>query len=123
MYRTAANIAVLAFTVLATPAKDTDWDFLLYNYTADVIEKIEIAPAGSGNWTPNRGELESGSGGKVAVGQKTTVLFDKAANVCRFDIRATFDDRTTAVWSGINLCDNAQVVVFLRGGQATFYAI
>jgi len=117
-----ALIASVAALVTAAPAMADDWDFMFTNGTGKLITKIEVAPAGSGNWSDNKVDAELNKDGKVKAGAKTTVHFEKAANACKFDIRGTFEDKTTAVWSNINLCDNSYVTVSMTGDKPSFKA-
>ncbi|WP_010545080.1 hypothetical protein [Sphingomonas elodea] len=117
-----ALIASAAILAAAGPALAEDWDFMLTNHTGKLIEKIEVAPTGSGNWAANKFDPELNKDGKVKPGGKTTVHFDKAASACKFDVRATFEDKTNAVWPNINLCDNSYVTVAFTGEKPTFKA-
>lgn len=116
-----ALIATAAILGMAAPAFADDWDFLLINSTGKPIEKIEVAPAGSGNWAANKFDPELNKDGKVKAGGKTTVHFDKGAQ-CKYDVRATFEDKSTAVWSGYNACDNSYLTIAFTGEKPTFKA-
>jgi hypothetical protein len=116
-----ALIASAAILAAATPALADDWDFMLLNATGKVIEKIEVAPTGTGSWAENKFDPEQKKDGKVKAGGKTTVHFDKGAQ-CKYDVRATFEDKSTAIWSGYNACDNSYITVSLAGDKATFKA-
>ncbi len=118
------KLAVIASAVLlgsAVPALADDWDFMLINNTGKLIEKIEVAPAGSGTWVANKFDPDLNKDGKVKVGAKTTVHFDKGAQ-CKYDVRATFEDKSTAVWSGYNACDNSYLTIAFTGDKPTFKA-
>ncbi len=117
-----AFIASAAALAVAVPALADDWDFMLTNATGKPIAKIEVAPAGSGNWVDNKVDAELNKDGKVKIGGKTTVHFTKAASACKFDVRVTFDDKATAVWPNINLCDNSYVTVAFTGDKPTYKA-
>jgi len=117
-----ALIASAAFLAAAGPALADEWDFMLTNATGKLITKIEVAPAGSGTWVDNKVDAELNKDGKVKPNGKTTVHFDKAASACKFDVRATFEDKTNAVWPNINLCDNSYVTVAFTGDKPTFKA-
>lgn len=115
-----AIIASAAILAAASPALAEDWDFLLTNNTGKQIEKIEVAPFGSGTWVENKVDTELKQTGKVKPGGKTTVHFDKPASVCKFDLRATFEDKSSAIWPTINLCDNSYVIIAFTGDKPTF---
>jgi len=107
--------------LLAAPAFADDWDFVLVNGTGKGIRTIELAPAGTATWQaskpdPDREQREqiTGAGGRMLVS------FDKGPG-CKYDIRATFADDTSATWAGIDVCDNAFVTVSVdAAGTATF---
>lgn len=111
-------IALAALTLAAAPALAEDWDFILTNEAGKPIKTIEIAVAGSGAWKPNVKD-EGAADRALAPKGRTTVHFDKPAGQCKFDIKATFADATSQVWTGANLCDNSYITVKLAGGQAT----
>jgi len=117
-----ALIASAAALAAAAPALADEWDFLLTNSTGKLITKIEVAPAGSGSWVENKVEAELNKDGKVKPGGKTTIHFEKAASACKFDVRGTFEDKTTAVWPNVNLCDNSYVTIAFTGEKPTFKA-
>ncbi|OAN64824.1 hypothetical protein [Sphingomonas sp. TDK1] len=117
-----AFIASAAAFTIATPALADEWDFMLVNSTGKVIEKIEVAPTGTTSWTENKVDPELKKDTKVKAGGKTTVHFEKAATACKFDVRATFEDKSTAVWSGYNACDNSYITVAFTGDKPTFKA-
>ncbi|KTF69836.1 hypothetical protein ACNFJ7_09955 [Sphingomonas sp. HT-1] len=117
-----ALITSAAILAAATPALADEWDFMLINSTGKAIDKIEVAPTGSTAWVENKFDAELNKNGKVKAGGKTTVHFDKAASACKFDVRGTFEDKTSAVWSNINLCDNSYVTLAFTGDKPTFKA-
>ncbi|WP_084583743.1 hypothetical protein [Sphingomonas azotifigens] len=116
-----AFVASAAILAVASPALADDWDFMLVNNTGKLIEKIEVAPAGSGSWTENKVDPELKKDTKVKPGGKTTVHFDKGAQ-CKYDVRATFEDKSTAVWSSYNACDNSYLTIAFTGDKPTFKA-
>ena len=106
--------------VFAAPALAEDWDFMLTNESGKEIKTLEVAPAGSATWQPNKVDAEVGKVLPVKAGDRTTVHFDKADKQCRFDIKAVFADDTNAVWSNINVCDNAYVTIRYKNGAPSF---
>ena len=119
MIRTAMTIA--AAMTFAAPALAEDWDFVLVNNTGKPIKAVEISPGGAGTWVANKVDPEMKREGATKAGGRMTVHFDKGAG-CKYDIKATFADDTNAVWSGINVCDNAYVTVNYANGTPTFKA-
>ncbi|PVX28980.1 hypothetical protein [Sphingomonas pokkalii] len=115
-----AIIASAAILAAASPALADDWDFLLTNNTGKPIEKIEVAPSDSGVWAENKVDTELNKTGKVKPGGKTTVHFEKSPSVCKFDLRATFEDKSSAIWSTINVCEYSYVIIAFTGGKPTY---
>lgn len=118
MIRTAMAIAAAA--TFAVPALAEDWDFVLANNTGKPIKGIDISAAGAGTWVANKVEPEAKKS-ETKAGGRMTVHFDKGSG-CKYDVKATFADETSAIWSGINVCDNAYVTLNYANGAPTFKA-
>jgi hypothetical protein len=115
-------MAIAAVLTLAAPAMAEDWDFILVNNTGKTIKTVEISPGGAGTWVANKIDTELTKEVKsVKPNGKMTVHFDKGSG-CKYDLKATFDDGSSAVWSAINVCDNAYVTVNYANGTPTFKA-
>ncbi len=116
------TVAAAAALIAVSPARADTWDFVLINSTAKEIKSIDLAPAGTDTWQPNKVDPELNVK-SFKAGARTTVHFDKDGKQCSFDIRATFADTTTAVWSAVNVCDNSFVTVKLdAAGKTSFTA-
>ena len=114
--------ALAACALVAAPALAEDWDFMLTNQSGKPIKLIELAPAGTTDWKPQTVDAEAKRETMVKANARTTIRFDKAASQCRYDLRATFEDGTTQVWSGANVCDNSYITLKLVDGKATIAA-
>ncbi len=108
--------------LVAAPAFAEDWDFVLTNGSGKPIKAIELAPAGSTDWKPQALDPETRRETVIKANARTTIRFDKAAAQCRYDLRATFEDGTSQVWTGANICDNSYITLKLTGGKATITA-
>lgn len=117
MIRTAMMLA--ATLTFAAPALAEDWDFMLTNSTGKTIKSIEISAAGAGSWAPNKFDPALRKEASVKTGGKTTVHFDKGSG-CKYDLKATFDDDTSAVWSAIDVCANSYVTLRYDAGKPSF---
>lgn len=107
---------------VASPAFAEDWDFVLTNNTGKPIKMVEIAPTGSTDWKPGLEEEGARRSPVIQPGAKTTVRFDRPSSQCRFDLRTTFADATTQVFSNANVCDNSYITVKLTGGRPSITA-
>lgn len=115
-------IALAAAVIAASPASAEDWDFMLTNGSGKPIKTIELAPSGTPDFKPQTVDPETRRETVIKAGAKTTIRFDKAANQCRYDLKATFEDGTSLVWPGANICDNSYVTLKLTNGKPTVTA-
>lgn len=114
--------AVIAASLAAAPALAEDWDFMLTNATGKTIKTVDLAPTGSDKWTPNKVDAELRKDPTIKAGTKTTIRFDKDQS-CKYDVKATFEDGTSAVWSGINVCNNSYLTLKMDStGKTSFSA-
>lgn len=108
--------------VAAAPAFADVWDFVLINDTGKEITLVEVAVTGSDKWQPNKVDPDIKAEKSIKAAGRTSIHFDKSSSECRFDIRATFADNSNAVWTNVNICDNAYVTVRYRNDTPTFAA-
>ena len=99
---------------LAAPVRAGDWDFVLVNLTGKTIKQVELSPSGSEAWS--KWKTEEDRSAEVKPGEDYTVHFSKDAKACRFDVRLTFSDDSTATAQGLNVCDNAFADFSLKNG-------
>lgn len=102
---------------LAAPAHAEDWDFVLINKTSQSIKQVELTPSGSDAWSKWR--TEEGISSEIKPGADYTVHFSKDAKACRFDVRVTFADDSTAVVPALNVCDFAFADFSFKNGTLT----
>jgi hypothetical protein len=113
-----AGVTAAAILGLASPAFADAWDFLMTNNTGKEIRLIEVSPAGAEKWQPNK--LEDDEKPKnIKVAARATIHFDKDAS-CKWDVKATFVDDSSAVWHNINMCDASAVTLRYANGTPTF---
>lgn len=117
------NLALFAAATLlsAAPALAEDWDFVLINSSGKPIKGVEVSAAGADKWVANKVDPEAKRDGSTKPGGRMTVHFDKGSG-CKYDLKATFEDGSTATWSGINVCDNAFVTIRYENGTPSFTA-
>jgi hypothetical protein len=114
-------LTATAAMLVATPAFADAWDFILTNSTGKEIKLIEVAPTGTTTWQKNIVE-EGMKATTTKPGARMTVHFDKGAP-CKYDIKATFADDTTMVWTGFNACDDSYVVVKVNAAGAPSFTV
>jgi len=104
-----------ALALIAAPAMAEDWDFVLTNDTGKTVTQVELSPAGKAKWAAQR--TEEGVSSEIKNGKDWTVHFNKAEGTCDYDVRLTFADKSTTVWTGLNVCDNAFAEFSYRNGN------
>jgi len=117
------GLAAVAALSIAAPAMADDWDFVLINNAGKAIKTVELAPAGTTTWQPNKVDPDfKKADATVKPGARMTVHFDKGAG-CKYDVKLNFADGSSGVWSAINVCDNSYVTVkYSTAGAPTFTA-
>lgn len=99
---------------LAAPAHAEDWDFVLVNKTGKTIKDVELAESGSESWF--KWKTAEGKASTIKPGVDFTVPFSKAPKSCQFDVKLIFDDDSTAVARGLNVCNYAFADFTLKDG-------
>ena len=112
-------IWAVAALVVATPALAEEWDFVLVNNTGKEIKQVEVAPTGTTNWQKNRVDADR-TVNALTPGKRGTIHFDKDANQCQFDVKATFADSSSLIWANVNVCDNSFLNLRIKDGAPTF---
>ena len=107
-------VAGAVLLALATPAVAESWDFVLVNKTGRAIRTVEVAPAGSGAWAKEK-LAEDIVVSDIEPGEDHTVHFDRDAQACKFDVRLTFADDSTATAGGLDVCDYAFAEFSFKG--------
>ncbi len=112
-------MAAAAACALAAPAIAEDWDFVLTNKTGKVIKTVELAPSNTTTWQANKIDPEYKKDPTIKDGGRTTIHFDKGPG-CKYDVKVTFADDSSAVWPNLNVCDNAFVTIRYTGDKPSF---
>jgi len=112
-YKVLAAIGMLA---VASPAWADAWDFILVNNSGKEVSLVELSPAGANTWAAST-LYEDSKPKPIKPAQRSTIHFDKSGSQCKYDIRATFSDKTTAVFGNLNLCDAAFVTIRFDGDK------
>lgn len=118
------KLAVSAALVIAVavPAFAEDWDFVLVNGAGKAIKSIQVAPTGTTSWQENKMDPDVKHDAEVKAGGRMTVHFDKGSG-CKYDVKATFTDSSSAVWPALNVCDNSYITIkYNAAGAPTFTA-
>ena len=87
------------------PEGAANLDFVAVNRTGRTIVDIQITPTGEGApWSDDilaQRDLPDGERGAVS--------YTRDIELCRWDVRATFEDRSNRVWRRVDLCLTVRV--------------
>ena len=113
-------VTAAAAILMAAPALADDWDFILINGSGKALKTVELAPAGTTTWQTNKVDPEMKREPTVKAGGRMTVHFDKGPG-CKYDLKITFADDSSSVWSAVNVCDNSFVTVKYNAAGAPVF--
>ena len=79
-------------------------DFVIVNHTGQTITALSISPQGEESWTDNLLVHRD-----VPPDERAAAAFARDVELCRWDIRVTYQGGRRQSWPGINLCDTIRV--------------
>lgn len=94
------------FSSLASPALAAPQDFTIVNDSGHTVMTLNVSPTEEDEWGPDILGTEV-----LANGERAEVTFDRDADNCHYDLRATYDDGETGDWRNINLCETATITL------------
>ncbi len=100
------------FVSVSFAAMANDADFTLRNKTGYQINEVYVGPHSSQHW----GQDVMGSDA-LEDGSKVNIKFPHGNGACHFDLKVVYDDKDTAEWRDINLCETE--VITLRWNKKT----
>jgi hypothetical protein len=98
-------LAATAALLFAAPAFAEDRDFDLVNATGYPIKTVLIDEAASDSWTDNM------LGDVMNEGDTVRMHFGKGDKGCKWDMKVTFTDASTAEWHGFDLCSIEKITL------------
>ena len=101
-----AALLLLASILFPSAASAGQQDFTVVNQTGFVVVSINVSPSAEPNWGPDILGREV-----LANGETAQVSFDRAENICLWDIRVTYDDGDTGDFRQVNLCEVTTVTL------------
>ena len=113
--------ALLVILATGTAARADPWNIVVINSTGKTIYKIQIAPAATTSWTSaTLAAMNGAPAAQVPNGDRVEAHFDRPDSICRYDLKTSFTDQSTATFSGVNVCDNSYVTLKFSNGKAVF---
>lgn len=92
---------------VASPALAADETLSVNNRTGYTISQIFISPTQTNGW-------EEDVMGEDTLEPNTSVDIDfsRSEDTCKWDLKAVYDDETSAVWRNIDLCKISTITLF-----------
>jgi hypothetical protein len=97
----------LLFAVVATPAAASDEVLKINNRTGYTISEVYISPTKTNNW-----EEDVMGDDTLEPNTFVNIDFSRSEDTCIWDLKAVYDDATTAVWRNIDLCKISTISLF-----------
>jgi hypothetical protein len=82
-------------------------DFIIVNRTSGTIVGLSITPTGEDAAWSDDILVQS----EVPSGERAAASYTRDIELCRWDIRVTYDNGQQRSWRAINLCDTVRVVL------------
>lgn len=79
-------------------------DFVIVNHTGQTIVELNISPRGEESWTGNLLHYP-----EVPADERAAASFSRDVELCRWDVRVTYQGGHRQSWPAINLCDTVRV--------------
>lgn len=102
-----ALASALALAVVSSPAFANDEVLTIENRTGYTISEIYLAAASSDNW-----EEDVMGADALETDDQVNIDMSRSDETCKWDLRAVYDDETTAVWRNIDLCRISTITLF-----------
>jgi hypothetical protein len=96
---------VASIALLAAPARATTRRVLVLNQGNAAIMYLRIGSVSSAKWSADL----LGYDDAIDVGSGKDVTVDVDENACTYDLQATYDDGTTQIAPGVDLCSTDRV--------------
>ncbi|WP_066798810.1 hypothetical protein [Sphingomonas soli] len=99
--------SALLFATMAAPALASDETLHVTNRTGYTISEIYIAPSSTTDW-----EEDIMGGDELEPNTSVDIDFSRSEDTCKWDLKAVYDDGTSAVWYNIDLCKISSITMF-----------
>jgi hypothetical protein len=86
------------------PEGSANLDFVIINHTGQTIIELSISPRGEESWSRNLLHHRD-----VPDNERAAASFSRDVELCRWDVRVTYQGGRRQSWPAINLCDTIRV--------------
>lgn len=86
------------------PESSANLDFIIVNKTGQTITALNISPRGEESWSDNLLHHRD-----VPPDERAAASYTRDVELCRWDIRVTYESGNRQSWPAINLCDTVRV--------------
>ena len=89
------------------PQGSANLDFVAVNRTGRTIVDIQITPTGEGSpWS-----VDILTPRDLPNGERGAASYARDIELCRWDVRANFEDGSNRVWRSVDLCETVRVLL------------
>lgn len=86
------------------PETAANLDFIIVNKTGQTIVRLEISPAGDESWSDNILVQRD-----VPPDERAAASYTRDVELCRWDIRVTYEGGNRQSWPRVDLCETVRV--------------
>jgi hypothetical protein len=86
------------------PESSANLDFIIVNKTGQTIVALNISPRGEESWSGNLLHYR-----EVRNDERAAASYTSDVELCRWDVRVTYERGRRQSWPAINLCDTIRV--------------
>lgn len=86
------------------PESSANLDFIIVNKTGQTIVALNISPRGEESWSDNLLHHRD-----VPTDERAAASYTRDVELCRWDVRVTYEGGSRQSWPAINLCDTIRV--------------
>lgn len=104
--------AFVLLSAAASPAIASDEVLHIKNRTGYTISEIYIAPTTTDNW-----EEDVMTDDVLETNTAVNIDFSRSEDTCKWDLKAVYEDKTSAVLRNIDLCKISTITLFYNSNS------
>ncbi|KJS39053.1 MAG: hypothetical protein VR70_08855 [Rhodospirillaceae bacterium BRH_c57] len=102
----------------ASVAVAGEQDFTLVNATGYQIDYVYVASSNSNDWEDDVMGQDA-----LADGEAVDIEFSGGTRGCKFDLKAIYNDKEEAVWTGFDLCSVSKITLHYNSNTGATTAV
>lgn len=102
----------------ASAAMAGNQDFTLVNATGYQIDSVYVSSSKTNDW-----EEDIMGKDALADGEAVEIEFSTGTRGCKFDLKAVYDDKEEAIWTGFDLCSLSKITLYYNSNTGATTAV